>query len=57
MSSYRDFETDQDWNWLREPSTPMGVKTRLFNKLDDSTYELIIKDGWPQMASWIVLIF
>ncbi|EGF98163.1 uncharacterized protein MELLADRAFT_113782 [Melampsora larici-populina 98AG31] len=50
LSSYRDFESDKDWNWLREPLTPIGDKTRTFQKIDDSTYELIIKKGWPQMA-------
>ncbi|KAH9816573.1 hypothetical protein DFH28DRAFT_1107013 [Melampsora americana] len=50
LSSYRHFTSDKDWNWLREPLTEIGDQTRTFQKIDDLTYELIIRKGWPQMA-------
>ncbi|KAG0150685.1 hypothetical protein CROQUDRAFT_668328 [Cronartium quercuum f. sp. fusiforme G11] len=50
LNSYRDFERDHEWNWLRESLTPIGEHTRTFKRLTDRTHELVITRGWPQMA-------
>lgn len=47
LSSYRDFATDRDWQYLRNynPANVLQFETR-----SDGLAELIIKPGWPHMV-------
>jgi acyl-coenzyme A synthetase/AMP-(fatty) acid ligase len=47
LSSYRDFEADKDWQYLRNYNPPKLVE---FEKRDDDLAELVIKPGWPHMV-------
>ncbi|KAG2150553.1 hypothetical protein DEU56DRAFT_34970 [Suillus clintonianus] len=50
MSSFRDFETDKDWNWSRAkgPYVTTNVNDYLrFEPRGGDTYELFVLDGWP----------
>ncbi|KAG1808219.1 L-aminoadipate-semialdehyde dehydrogenase [Suillus subaureus] len=50
MTSFRDFETDKDWNWTRAkgPHVKSNVNDYLrFEHRGGDTYELFVLDGWP----------
>lgn len=50
MTSFRDFETDKGWNWVRAkgPHTNSNVINYLrFEPRGGDTYELFVLDGWP----------
>jgi len=47
LSSYRDFATDHDWQYLRNYNPP---KLLDFEKQEDGLAELVIKPGWPHMV-------
>ncbi|KAG2076388.1 L-aminoadipate-semialdehyde dehydrogenase [Suillus decipiens] len=50
MSSFRDFETDKGWNWMRAkgPHVKTNVNDYLrFAPRGGDTYELFVLDGWP----------
>jgi acyl-coenzyme A synthetase/AMP-(fatty) acid ligase len=47
LSSFRDFATDQDWQYLRNYNPPKLVD---FEPRDDGLAELIVKPGWPHMV-------
>ncbi|KAF2650246.1 acetyl-CoA synthetase-like protein [Lophiostoma macrostomum CBS 122681] len=47
LSSYRDFETDGEWQYLRD-SNPQ--KLIAFDAREGGLAELVIKPGWPHMA-------
>jgi acyl-coenzyme A synthetase/AMP-(fatty) acid ligase len=47
LSSFRDFATDQDWQYLRNYNPPKLVE---FEPRDDGLAELVIKPGWPHMV-------
>jgi hypothetical protein len=54
MTSFRDFETDKGWNWVRAkgPHTNSNVINYLrFEPRGGDTYELFVLDGWPMKAS------
>ncbi|KAF8441638.1 L-aminoadipate-semialdehyde dehydrogenase [Boletus edulis BED1] len=49
MTSFRDFDTDKEWNWVRAkgPYIHTGVHEYMrFVPCDSDTYELYILDGW-----------
>ncbi|KAK7890423.1 hypothetical protein LTR67_008309 [Exophiala xenobiotica] len=53
MSSYRDFEKDKAWQYLR--SSPGGEQQQqqqllVFERQEDGLSELVIQPGWPHMA-------
>lgn len=47
LSSYRDFDRDKDWQYLRNynPSNLLD-----FEKREDGLAELVIRPGWPHMV-------
>ncbi|ESZ95917.1 hypothetical protein SBOR_3730 [Sclerotinia borealis F-4128] len=49
LSSHRNYDQDKDWEYLRVPN---GVPYLKFEPLDDDSgrFELVIRNGWPQMA-------
>jgi acyl-CoA synthetase (AMP-forming)/AMP-acid ligase II len=47
LSSYRDFATDDDWQYLRNYNPPKLVE---FEKREGDLAELVIKPGWPHMV-------
>jgi thioester reductase-like protein len=47
LSSYRDFESDKSWDYLRSNT---GTEHLLFESRDDGLVELIVKPGWPHLA-------
>ncbi|KAI8936025.1 hypothetical protein NX059_007527 [Plenodomus lindquistii] len=47
LSSYREFSTDGDWQYLRNYNP---AKLLEFEPRDDGLAELVIKAGWPHMA-------
>lgn len=47
LSSYRDFSTDKDWQYLRNYNPENLLK---FEPREDGLSELVIKPGWPHMA-------
>ncbi|KAA8909640.1 hypothetical protein FN846DRAFT_596725 [Sphaerosporella brunnea] len=47
MSSYRNFELDKAWNYLRVPPSTDHLS---FESLHDGTRELVVLPGWPYMA-------
>ncbi|KAH7929842.1 putative aminoadipate reductase [Leucogyrophana mollusca] len=49
MTSFRDFETDKDWNWVRAkgPFVKSNVNDYMrFEDRGDGKYELYVLDGW-----------
>lgn len=53
LSSFRDFGTDKDWQYLRNYNPPSLVE---FEPRDDQLAELVVKPGWPHMVSTITWI-
>jgi thioester reductase-like protein len=47
LSSYRDFEKDKDWDYLRADT---GAEHLSFEPGQNGLFELIVKSGWPHMA-------
>lgn len=49
LSSHRNYDTDKDWQYLRQPSNSQYLK---FEEQTDGSglYELVILKGWPHMA-------
>ncbi|KAG1723799.1 putative aminoadipate reductase [Suillus lakei] len=50
MTSFRDFETDKDWNWPRAKGPYMKTKVNEYLRFEPrggDTYELFVLDGWP----------
>jgi thioester reductase-like protein len=47
LSSYRDFEKDKDWDYLRADT---GAQHLSFEPRQDGLFELIVQSGWPHMA-------
>jgi hypothetical protein len=52
MSSFRDFSSDSDWQYLRNYN-PANLLT--FEPRENNLAELVIKPGWPHMV-WSVSI-
>lgn len=53
MTSFRDFDTDKAWNWVRTKGLYVhtGVHEYLrFEPRGNDTYELYVLDGWPTKA-------
>ncbi|KAH0827399.1 male sterility protein-domain-containing protein [Lanmaoa asiatica] len=53
MTSFRDFDTDKEWNWVRAkgPYVNTGVHEYMrFEPLGNDTYELYVLDGWHTKA-------
>lgn len=48
MTSFRDFTTDKEWNYLRPAS---GKEWLIFENQGDETYELIVPKEWPTRVS------
>ena len=48
LSSYRDFEKDDEWQYLRDYN-PANLLS--FEERDGGLSELVIKPGWPHMVS------
>ena len=49
MSSYRDFDMDKDWSWLRIPDE-LGQRWLCFEPSPDQSsdaYELVVSTDWP----------
>lgn len=49
MSSYRDFDRDKDWSWLRVPDE-LGQRWLRFEPSPDQAsdvYELVVSSSWP----------
>ncbi|KAL6709782.1 hypothetical protein ACN47E_001211 [Coniothyrium glycines] len=47
LSSFRDFTSDKDWQYLRDYNPPKFIE---FEARDNDLAELIIKPAWPHMA-------
>jgi thioester reductase-like protein len=47
LSSYRDFDTDNDWQYLRNFNPPNLLE---FEQNEEGLSELVVKPGWPHMA-------
>jgi acyl-coenzyme A synthetase/AMP-(fatty) acid ligase len=47
LSSFRDFVTDKDWQYLRNYNPPNVVD---FEPREDGLAELVVKPGWPHMV-------
>lgn len=47
LSSYRDFENDKEWDYLRSDT---GTKQLSFEPQESGLFELVVKPGWPHMA-------
>jgi acyl-coenzyme A synthetase/AMP-(fatty) acid ligase len=52
LSSFRDFATDKDWQYLRNYNPPNLVD---FEPRNDDLAELVVKPGWPHMVRWCTL--
>ncbi len=50
MSSFRDFSSDNDWQYLRNYNPTNLLQ---FEPRDDGLAELVIKPGWPHMVRTI----
>ena len=53
MTSFRDFDTDKGWNWVRAkgPHIHTGVHEYMrFEPRGSDTYELYVLDGWRSKA-------
>lgn len=52
LSSYRDFASDHDWQYLRNynPSDMIDFESR-----DEGLAELVVKPGWPHMVRFSLL--
>ena len=48
MSSHRDYEKDQDWQFLR---SARGSTHLSFDSREDGLSELVVLPGWPHMVS------
>ncbi|KIJ67974.1 hypothetical protein HYDPIDRAFT_83419 [Hydnomerulius pinastri MD-312] len=49
MTSFRDFETDKDWNWVRAKGPYVHTAVNDYMRFEDrgnETYELYVLDGW-----------
>jgi hypothetical protein len=48
MSSYRDYDTDKEWSWLRNDS--LGLTLLHFeavgNSEEENMYELVVDQKW-----------
>ncbi|KAF2740456.1 acetyl-CoA synthetase-like protein [Polyplosphaeria fusca] len=47
LSSYRDFNSDKDWQYLRDES-PSNIL--LFESREDGLSELVVQRNWPHLA-------
>jgi thioester reductase-like protein len=47
LSSYRGFEKDKDWDYLRSDT---GAEHLVFEAQENGLFELIVKPGWPHIA-------
>jgi acyl-coenzyme A synthetase/AMP-(fatty) acid ligase len=47
LSSFREFQLDKDWQYLRNYNPPSLVD---FEPRDDGLAELVVKPGWPHMV-------
>ncbi|KAI5790287.1 hypothetical protein EDC01DRAFT_788548 [Geopyxis carbonaria] len=47
MTSYRHFDSDKAWNYLRVPEDEQYLQ---FEPRENDLYELVIKPGWPLIA-------
>ena len=48
MTSFRDFDNDEEWNYLR-PSAGKGWL--IFEDQGDGSYELVVPQDWPTRVS------
>ncbi|KAI9830731.1 MAG: hypothetical protein M1819_005395 [Sarea resinae] len=46
LSSYRDFSTDREWQYLRSHC----LEALSFEPRDGGTFELVVNPGWPHMS-------
>ena len=44
MTSFRFFDSDRDWSYLR---TSAGKDRLLFEKAADESFELVVPEDWP----------
>lgn len=49
MSSFRDFASEKDWDWLRAQETYNGQRLLEFREHDDNPglFELVVTGAWP----------
>lgn len=47
LSSYRNFEEDKEWDYLRSDT---GAEHLSFELQESGLFELVVKSGWPHMA-------
>jgi thioester reductase-like protein len=47
LSSYRDFDKDKDWDYLRADT---GAEHLSFEPKQNGLFELVVESGWPHMA-------
>jgi acyl-coenzyme A synthetase/AMP-(fatty) acid ligase len=49
MSSYRDFDADKDWSWLRVPDKlgQQWLKFESISEQEADVYELVVSSEWP----------
>ena len=60
MTSFRDFDTDKAWNWVRAkgPYTHTGIHKYLrFEPRGSDTYELYVLDGWHTKVGPMYTLF
>ena len=59
MTSFRDFDTDKEWNWVRAKGPYVHthvVEYMRFEPHDSGTFELYILDGWPSKAGTMYVL-
>lgn len=53
MTSFRDFENDKEWNYLRPSAGKDWLK---FEDQGDGTYELVVPKEWPTRVSGCLIL-
>lgn len=53
LSSYRNFRTDREWQFLRDYNPPGLLK---FEDRPDNLFELVVNPGWPHLVSTTPLL-
>jgi hypothetical protein len=53
MSSYRDFNKDKAWDYLRVSNDTTGIS---FECQSDGTQELVVLPDWPHMVRFCSLL-
>ena len=50
LSSYRDFETENDWEWLRNDSSH-GDLLKFEKTIEEGKFEMVVSKDWSSKVS------